>query len=135
MCTNVSLTRVHTPLTFTFTHSHTHTLTLTLTHSHTHTSHSYSYSYTLTLTLTHTPHSPHTPTLTYRDIIDFLCIKHNLFLNNDLDKYHVTATRSGSPVQVNLDLPSTNYTSCLVEIRSTNQDADAGSEKEKKCVS
>ena len=106
---------MHTPHTLTLTHSHT--LTLILIHTH-------------TLTLT-----PHTPTLTYRDIIDFLCIKHNLFLNDDLDKYHVTVTRSGSPVQVNLDLPSTNYTSCLVEIRSTNQDADAGSEKEKKCVS
>ena len=129
------------------THTHTHTLHIPThyTFTHTHCTHSYTLTLTLhTLTPPHTAHThthshshihTHTPTLTYRDVVDFLCIKHNLFLNDDLDKYHVTATRSGSPVQVNLDLPSTNYTSCLVEIRSTNQEADASSEKEKICVS
>ena len=103
------------------THAHTHTHIHTHTHTHTH-----------TLTHIHTH--------TFSDIVDFLCIKNNLFLNNDLDNYHITATRSGitatrsgSPVPVNLDSPSTDYAACVVEIRPTNQEAES-KDKEKVCL-
>lgn len=68
------------------------------------------------LTCTHfSPLSPSTFS-TNSDLLEFLFIKHSLFIE-DLTQYNITATRDGSPIPVDLDIPSKQYASCTVEVK------------------